>query len=93
MKKGIFILLVFACIIFFVSSGHKAYGAGFTVNTQGATSLGQANSVIAHTDDPSSVFFNPALIDCYHNIANLFLMLRNIITSQTKLSFPLCNLE
>jgi tetratricopeptide (TPR) repeat protein len=31
--------------------------------------------------------------DCYHNIANLFLMLRNIITSQTKLSFPLCNLE
>ncbi len=32
-------------------------------------------------------------IDCYHNIANLFLMLRNIITSQTKLSFPLCNLE
>ena len=33
------------------------------------------------------------LIDCYHNIANLFLMLRNIITSQTELSFPPCNWE
>ena len=28
---------------------------------------------------------------CTNNIANLFLMLRNIITSQTELSFLLCN--
>ncbi len=64
MKKDIFLLLVFACIIFIISAAdHKVYGAGFTVNTQGATSLGQANSAIAHTDDPSSVFFNPALIN------------------------------
>jgi long-chain fatty acid transport protein len=44
-------------------TAQTAYGAGFSVNTQGATALGQANSVIAHTDDPSSVFFNPALIN------------------------------
>ena len=40
-----------------------AYGAGFSVNTQGATPLAQGNAVIAHTNDPSSVFFNPALIN------------------------------
>ena len=40
-----------------------SHGAGFTINSQGATALGQGNSVIAHTDDPSSVFFNPALIN------------------------------
>ncbi len=41
----------------------NAHGSGFAIYTQGASALGQANSVIAHTDSPSSVFFNPALIN------------------------------
>ncbi len=50
--------------VFFVSLAVcTVYGAGFSVNTQGATPLGQGNAVIAHTNDPSSVFFNPALIN------------------------------
>jgi long-chain fatty acid transport protein len=40
-----------------------SYGAGFGIFTQGATALGQANAVVAHLDNPSAVFFNPALIN------------------------------
>ena len=39
-----------------------AYGSGYGIFTQGADALGQANSVIAHGDGPSSAYFNPALI-------------------------------
>lgn len=52
------IFLFFAlCIV------QNTYGSGFAIFTQGASALGQADSVIAHTDSPSSVFFNPALIN------------------------------
>ncbi|MDP2790266.1 MAG: outer membrane protein transport protein [Rectinemataceae bacterium] len=40
-----------------------ADGAGFGIFTQGATALGQANSVVAHAEGPSALFFNPALIN------------------------------
>lgn len=39
-----------------------AWGSGFAVYTQGASALAQANAVTAHLDDPSAIFFNPALI-------------------------------
>lgn len=39
-----------------------ADGAGFGIFTQGASALGQANSVVAHAEGPSALFFNPALI-------------------------------
>jgi long-chain fatty acid transport protein len=55
--------LVVLALLFVTFAVHAAYGAGFSVNTQGATPLGQGNAVIAHTNDPSSVFFNPALIN------------------------------
>jgi long-chain fatty acid transport protein len=55
---------LFAMALFFTSFAvQSAYGAGFSVNTQGATPLGQGNAVIAHTNGPSSIFFNPALIN------------------------------
>lgn len=41
---------------------HQANAAGFAVYTQGASALGQGNAVTAHLEDPSAVFFNPALI-------------------------------
>lgn len=40
-----------------------AYGSGFGVFTQGASALGQADAVVAHTDGPSAIFFNPALLN------------------------------
>jgi long-chain fatty acid transport protein len=49
--------------VFLLLVAEAVYGAGFSVNTHGATPLGQGNAVIAHTNDPSSVFFNPALIN------------------------------
>jgi long-chain fatty acid transport protein len=55
--------LVAAAVYFMLFAVSSVYGAGFSVNTQGATPLGQGNAVIAHTNDPSSVFFNPALIN------------------------------
>ena len=37
--------------------------SGFAVYTQNAGALGQANAVTAHTDSPSTIFFNPALLN------------------------------
>ena len=39
-----------------------AMASGFGVFTQGASGLGQANAVVAHTTGPSSAYFNPALL-------------------------------
>lgn len=36
--------------------------SGFGIFTQSASSLGQAAAVVAHADDPSAIFFNPALM-------------------------------
>lgn len=57
MKKTVFIASLL-CLI----SG-SALASGFGVFTQGASGLGQANAVVAHPVGPSSVYFNPALIN------------------------------
>ena len=44
----------------FTSSAHAS---GYGVFTQGASALGQADAVVAHTDGPSTLFFNPALMN------------------------------
>ncbi len=56
---------VFASLFVFLTfcTLSSAYGSGFAIYTQGASALGQADAVIAHADDPSAVFFNPALIN------------------------------
>ena len=41
----------------------SARASGFGIFTQGASALGQANAVVAHSDGPSAVFFNPALLN------------------------------
>jgi long-chain fatty acid transport protein len=38
------------------------HGSGFAIFTQGASSLGQAAATVAHNEEPSAIFFNPALI-------------------------------
>lgn len=45
-----------------LTSTGSAYGSGFGIFTQGATELGQANASVAHTNGPSAVYFNPALM-------------------------------
>jgi long-chain fatty acid transport protein len=40
----------------------EALASGFGIFTQGADALGQANATVAHTDGPSAVYFNPALL-------------------------------
>ena len=39
-----------------------AFASGYGVFTQGASGLGQANAVVAHSTGPSSAYFNPALL-------------------------------
>jgi long-chain fatty acid transport protein len=39
------------------------YGSGFGIFTQGASALGQADAVVAHSDGPSAIFFNTALMN------------------------------
>jgi long-chain fatty acid transport protein len=63
MKNG----QVYLPLAFFVLLGTwllsgPAHGSGFAIFTQGASSLGQAAATVAHNDDPSAIFFNPALI-------------------------------
>lgn len=40
-----------------------AHAAGYAVFTHGASALGQGNAVTAHTSDPSTIFYNPALMN------------------------------
>ena len=41
----------------------KANASGFGVFTHGANALGKSNAVTAYNESPSTVFFNPALIN------------------------------
>jgi long-chain fatty acid transport protein len=41
----------------------SAWASGFGVFTQGASALGQANAVVARPVGPSSLYFNPALLN------------------------------
>lgn len=56
---------VFACIsvLLIIFTSLNAYASGFAIYTQGASSLGQGAATIAHGDDPSVIFFNPAIIN------------------------------
>lgn len=60
MKRFIFIAF-FIIINFFIIK--NVYSSGFAIYTQGASSLGQGSATIAHGDDPSVIFFNPALMN------------------------------
>jgi long-chain fatty acid transport protein len=46
-----------------LQSPAPAYGSGFGIFTQGASALGQADAVVAHSNGPSTIFFNPALLN------------------------------
>jgi len=54
------LFLSFCCMLSLVGSG---LASGFGVFTQNAAALGQANAVVAHPIGPSSLYFNPALLN------------------------------
>ncbi len=58
MKRRIFLLTLSSILI-----ASSAFGSGYGVFTQGASGLGQANAVVAHPTGPSSLYFNPALLN------------------------------
>ena len=57
------IIIVLLFVFFTFNNAPYTYGSGFAIFTQSASSLGQGAATIAHSDDPSAVFFNPALIN------------------------------
>jgi long-chain fatty acid transport protein len=59
-QKGLSALIVAFSIFCTISN---TYGSGFAIYTQGASTLGQGAATIAHTDDPSAIFWNPALMN------------------------------
>ncbi|MBF0303866.1 MAG: outer membrane protein transport protein [Desulfamplus sp.] len=60
MKKIFYFL---SAVLFIFLSSSTLYASGFGIFSQGASSFGQAGSSIAHSQSPSSVFYNPALIN------------------------------
>lgn len=49
--------------LFLLTLPVSALASGYGVFTQGASGLGQANAVVAHPTGPSSLYFNPALLN------------------------------
>lgn len=60
--KKSFLPLVIASTICAMSHPLPAFSSGFGIFTQGASALGQADAVVAHSAGPSTIFFNPALL-------------------------------
>jgi len=60
--KGIMAALP-ALLITLGGAFSSAHASGYAVFTHGASALGQGNAVTAHTQSPSTVFYNPALMN------------------------------
>jgi long-chain fatty acid transport protein len=60
LQKGLSVFVAFISIAGMVQNAHAS---GFGIFTQSASSLGQGSAVVAHTDSPSTIFFNPALMN------------------------------
>ena len=54
---------VILIIIFISLMAGSVFASGYGVFTQGTAGLGQANAVVAHPVGPSSLYFNPALLN------------------------------
>lgn len=54
----------FFLFLFLISTAaQNAHASGYAIFTQSASSLGQGAAVVSHTDSPSTIFFNPALMN------------------------------
>jgi long-chain fatty acid transport protein len=55
------LIVLFICFV--VAMPQESFGSGFAIFTQDASATGMSASVIAHSSSPSSIFFNPALMN------------------------------
>ena len=62
-KKALLAALLAPLIGFGSGATKSAEAAGYAIFTQGASPLGQGNAATAHSDSPSTVFYNPALLN------------------------------
>ena len=62
-RKGLLAALLAPMVSLGSGALSSASAAGFGVFTQGAAALGQGNAVTAHTQSPSTIFYNPALMN------------------------------
>lgn len=62
-KKGLLAALLAPVLTLGGGALANVHAAGFAVFTHGASALGQGNAVTAHTDNPSTIFYNPALMN------------------------------
>lgn len=60
-KKGLLVALLTPMLAF--GGAAAAHASGYAVFTHGASALGQGNAVTAHSSDPSTIFYNPALMN------------------------------
>jgi long-chain fatty acid transport protein len=62
-RKGLLAALLAPMVSLGSGALTSASAAGYGVFTQGAAALGQGNAVTAHTQSPSTIFYNPALMN------------------------------
>jgi len=62
-RKGLLAALLAPIISLGSGALSNVHASGFALFTQGASALGQGNAVTAHSQSPSTIFFNPALIN------------------------------
>ncbi|WP_026842690.1 OmpP1/FadL family transporter [Citrifermentans bremense] len=60
-KKGLLVALLTPMLAF--GGAAAVHASGYAVFTHDASALGQGNAVTAHSNDPSTVFYNPALMN------------------------------
>jgi long-chain fatty acid transport protein len=60
-KKGM--LTALPALLISLGALSSAHASGYAVFTHGASALGQGNAVTAHTQSPSTIFYNPALMN------------------------------
>lgn len=56
-------LSIVVYIFIILLAAQNVCASGFGIFTQSSSSLGQGAAVVAHTDSPSTIFFNPALMN------------------------------
>jgi len=61
-RKGLLTALL-AQVISLGGAVATVHASGYAVFTHGASALGQGNAVTAHATDPSTIFYNPALMN------------------------------
>lgn len=62
-KRTLLATLVAPLLALGACAATSAHAAGYAVFTHGASALGQGNAVTAHSDNPSTIFYNPALMN------------------------------